>query len=292
MLYDRVINAKIRLAEPIPNIGYRGDLSIKNLRMSFSVYKTLSISANTASLKIYNLSPNNRNQLNNYGNLVDIYAGYRDNGGSSLLFTGNNTLVSHIFSFPDIISIMDCGDGENVLNGKIVKISFGANTPVRTIIEEVARQMGLPVVDFAQTENLVYSLGYEDIDMGKIVLDVITKKLNLNWSIQNGNIVILRNNEGNSKEISLINIDTGMVGIPERYTDKRQYLYTALPPNLAPRDGWKVKTLLRPDLLPGDRIRLKSTQANIDGIFYILTIRHEGDNFGPLFESNLEVIAI
>ncbi len=292
MLYDRVVKAFIRLAEPPPGINYRGDLTIENLRMSFSIFKSLSWSTNTANVRIYNMSENNRNQLNNYGNELNFYAGYRGNGGSQLIFTGNTTLANHIFAYPDVISVLDAGDGEKVLNEIIVSVSFGDNIAVRTVIADVARQMGIPLVDFADTDNLTYANGFKDSDLAKNTLKKACDKLNLTASVQNGNLVILRNNEGNSREISLINADTGMIGIPERFTDKRQYLYTALPPNAAPKPGWKVKTLLRPDLLPGDRIRLRSTQANIDGVFFILSIRHEGDNYGPLFESTLEVIAV
>ena len=102
-----VVKSIIRLAEPPPGQDYRGTLTIENLRMSFSVYKSLSLSANTAYVRIYNLSADNRNQLNQYGNELNFYAGYRENGGSQLLFTGNTTLVNHVFEYPEIISVFD-----------------------------------------------------------------------------------------------------------------------------------------------------------------------------------------
>lgn len=292
MLFDRVISLKVRLAQPRPQNGYRGSLEIDNLRMTFTVVKSLSWSTNSANVRIYNLSADNRNQLNNYGNEIRLFAGYRDNGGASLLFIGNTRSTSHNFSQPEIISNLDAGDGEKILNQVLVSVSFGAGVSVRTVIESLANQMGTPIVDFAETENLTYAQGFSSTDLAKNVLDKACKKLDLIWSIQNGNLVILKEAEGTSRPPVEINANTGMIGIPERFVDKRQFLYTALPPNEAPKPGWKIKTLLRPDLLPGDKIRLRSTRANIDGFFYILKVTHQGDNFGPNFESNFEVVAI
>lgn len=292
MLYDRVIGVKVRLAQPPPQTGYRGSLEVNNLRVAFNVTKSLSWSTNTASIQIYNLGENNRNQLNNYGDEIRLFAGYRNNGGSSLLFVGNTTQVSHTFAQPEIISVIDVGDGEKVLNETLVSVSYAAGTAVRTVIESVASQMGLEIADFAETNNFTYATGFKGIDLAKNILDKACKRLNLVWSVQNNNLVILRQNAGSTKPPVDINANTGMIGIPERYTDRRQYLYTALPPNGAPKPGWKVKTLLQPDLLPGDRVRIRSNRANIDGLFYILKITHTGDNFGPVFESNLEVISV
>lgn len=293
MQYGRLISTRIRLSQPPPQVGYRGSLEASNLRMSFSISKSISWSTNTATFRIYNLSADSRNQLAYYGDEIRIFAGYQENGGEQLLFIGNTTQVSHAFEFPDIITTLIVGDGERVLNRVLVSVSFGENTPARTIINSVAEQMGLTIQDFAQTENLNYALGYKDIDYAKNVLDTVCKKLDLVWSVQNNNLVILKLNRGNEvKPIIEINADTGMIGVPQRYTDKRQYDYAALPPQGAPNPGWRVRCLLRPEIIPGDRIRLRSAHANVDGLFYVQTITHDGDNFGPNFESNLEVIAI
>jgi len=57
-----------------------------------------------------------------------------------------------------------------------------------------------------------------------------------------------------------------------------------------PRNQWKVRTLLRPDILPGGKIRLQSLKAKIDGIFYVVSIRHNGDTHEGSFDSILEVV--
>lgn len=293
MQFDRVINVKILLASPPPSIEYRGDMEVSNLRVAFSVFKSESWSTNTANIRIYNISESKRNLLNSYGDQVTLNAGYRQETGAQVLFRGNTSLVSHIFAEPEIITVLDCGDGEKSLNLILAKASFGENTPVRQVIEYYAGVLGLNIAEFSVTDNLVYALGHQFSGIAKDGLDKACKALGLVWSVQNNNLIILLQGVGSSKPPVEINANTGMIGVPQRYTDRRQFLYRALPKNGgAPKPGWKVRTLLRPDILPGDRIRLRSNRVDIDGVFYVISIRHEGDNFGPQFESLLEVIAV
>lgn len=293
MQFDRVINLRLQIANPPPSITYRGTMDITNLRVAFSIFKSESWSTNTANVRIWNLSQEKRNTLNNYGNEVRVFAGYRQEAGPQLLFLGNSSSTTHIFAEPDIITVFDCGDGEKSLNLILASASFGANTPVRQVIEYYAGLLGLNIAEFTPTDNLVYAQGHKFSGIAKDGLDIACKALNLVWSVQNNNLVILKVGEGSSKPPIEINSDNGMIGTPQRYTDRRQFLYRALPKyGGAPKPGWKIRTLLRPDILPGDRVRIRSTKVDIDGIFYVISIRHEGDNFGPSFESLLEVIAI
>jgi hypothetical protein len=257
--------------------------------MQFSVNKSLSWSTNTCYLRIYNLGPDNRNRLREFGDQLRLFAGYRDQEGAQLLFIGNVNELNHTFSQPEIITSIGCGDGERNLNNILIPVSFGEKTPIRTVIQYVAERLDFPISYFAPSENLLYENGYVDTDLAKNILDKACQALNLVWSVQNENLVILPTNGATTRPPVEINAETGMLGIPERYVDKKQFLYRALPPNAPPKPGWKVKTLLNPDLLPGDRIRLRSRQVDIDGEFRILTIKHEGDNWGPQFESTLEV---
>lgn len=293
MQFDRVINLKIELANPPPDIGYRGSLEIYNLRMAFSVYKSQSWSTNTATVRVWNLGDSNRNQLNQYGDQLTLMAGYKNTStqqtGPQVLFRGNTTLVSHVFPDPEIISVFNCGDGEKSLNLILASWSFAPGTPVRTVIQAYADLLGLTIQEFSATDNLVYENGHSFSSLARNGLDVACKAVGLTASVQNNNLIILKEGEGSNKEPIEINQSTGMIGIPERYTDRKQYLYKALPPNGAPKPGWKVRTFLRPDILPGDRIRLRSNRVEIDGVFYVVSIRHDGDNFGPNFESLLEV---
>lgn len=287
MFFDRVVNMQIKLTNAPQYTGYRGTLDIKNLRMAFSILKSESWATNTATIRVWNLGADNRNQIANFGDEVSLFAGYRLNEGAQLLFRGDTTQVSHQFAEPEIISVLTCGDGDRTLNNVVVAVSFGSNTPVKIVIESIVNQMSMQLASPIPAISETYALGFRGSGLGKDILDKACKAANLVWSVQNGKILILRQNQGSTKPPIEINENTGMLGVPERYTDKRGEIYTQ-----GPRVGWKVRTLLRPDILPGDRIRIRSSKVPLDGLFYVVLITHQGDNFGPVFESMLEVIAV
>jgi len=292
MLYDREIKIDIKLAEPYPSSGFRGNLKIQNLRTQFSVLKTITPSFNTCTLRVYNLSPTNRDLLGNQGNQINLFAGYKRNGGSQLLFKGNNTEVQIAYTGSDIITELQCTDGETIFTKIVVQVSFVANTLVRTIIESIASQVGIDTVFFADSESLVYAQGFSASDLAGRVLTDLCNKLDLRYTIQNGNLYILKIAEGSEKLPHDVNKNTGMIGNPDQYLDKTYYQYNELPKNIDPKLGYKIKTLLRPEILPSDNIRLKSERLKLDGLFYVISARHTGDNFDNEFNSVFEVVPV
>ncbi len=291
MQFDRVINAQVRLRDP-ESFNYRGLLSIDNLRMTFSIYKSRSSSTNTCNFKVYNLSADKRNRLALYGDQLRVSAGYRNANGPQVLFIGDTTQVSHLFAEPEIITSLDCADGDKAVNNVIISLSYAGETSARSVVEDIAQRMQLNIVRFAPTENYTYTHGFSFAGLAIDALKKVCEYLNLIPTVQNGDLYILDYNLGNLKPPFDINADTGMIGTPERFTDKNQYLYKPLPKNGRAEPGWKVKTLLRPEILPGDRIRLRSQRADVNAVFQVLSARHEGDNWGLQFESTFEVSSI
>lgn len=282
--FDRVAEADIRLTNANFD-GFIGSLNIKNLRISFQITKSLSWSTNQASIQIYNISSEKRARLKDYGDEVSIFAGYKEEGGAQLLFIGDTTKVTHLFEQPEIITSLECGDGERVINQRLISISYGTKTPARSVINGIAEKMGLSISFFAPTPNLVYEQGFQFSGMAKDGLDKVCKRLGLTWSVQNKSLQIVVENGSTTKPPALISQNTGLVGVPQRYTYKRRDLFRA-----GPKQGWKAKTLLRPEILPGDRVRLYSTQADVDDTFFVDSVKHLGDTYGQAWYSDWELI--
>ena len=148
--FYRVAKADILLANKPPTPGYHGRLQLQNLRMAFTIQKNLAWSTNSCSLRIWNLSADNRNQLKDYGDQVTLYAGYQDvlsqpiyytgnTSGTQLLFRGDTTNVRHSFDYPDIVTVIECGDGERYVNQKLIEITFKESDLGR---EEKDRRVG------------------------------------------------------------------------------------------------------------------------------------------------------
>jgi hypothetical protein len=265
--------------------GYIATILIKGLRVSFSILKSTSSTTNSAVIRIWNLSQDNRNLIKDYGDEVTLYAGYREDGGPQVLFVGDTTTVSHIYELPEIVTVLECGDGEKYVNQLRVSLSYAANVQARTIISGIAAQMGLQFVEFASSNNLVYRQGYKFIGLGKDALDIVCAKLGLQWSIQNNQLQVIPINGTISEPIIQVNEGNGMQGIPQRYTYRSLDLYRSIDQR---NTGYKVNVALNPFILPGSKIDLASAHLNFRGPYRVETIRHEGDTFGFLWSSQIE----
>ncbi len=284
MKYGREIEMKIQLME---GNKPKGKLEIKNLRIAFSIVKTNSWCTNTAIVRVWNLSKDKRNELAHYGDEIKLYAGYKEETGAQLLFIGDVTRLLHSFNDPEIISIFTCGDGDKIINNKVITLAFSNEVSAKTIIENIATQIDMKIVTPIVDKNKKYYNGSFGTNHARDHLIDVCKMAGLTWSVQNGNLVILPTGEGSERPPHEINSETGLIGTPERTSDRRGETNS-----IGLKQAWKFRTLLRPDIIPGDRVHLKSSRAPVDGVFVVISINHDGDNYGPQFESFFEVVGI
>jgi hypothetical protein len=288
----RIRNADFTFREP--------PIFISGLRVSFSILKSLAWTTNTAIIKIWNLSQNHRNEIINYGDEVTLYAGYQRGAGKQVLFIGDTTCVQHVYDLPEIVTILECGDGERYINQYRYTRSWAPNTPARVIIEDIAKAMDISIAEYAASPNLVHFNGLECSGMAKDSLTKVCNYLNLQWSIQNNELQVIPNDGTIIQPPFEINASTGMQGIPQRFTYKRvdlwrptsnQPLASPLAPARAPSQpvGYKVNVALNPLILPGNSVILTSTHLGFKSPMRVENIRHEGDTFGFLWSSSLEL---
>ena len=286
MKFDRVAELEVRIVnEAFQQISTIG---IKNLRISFNIKKTLSSSTNTANIQVYNLKKEKRAQINDYGDQVVLKAGYIEESGANLLFIGDTTTVSHLYEQPEIISSLTCGDCERILNQALINISYGTDSSVKEILQGISNAMGFEgQLNLSQFNDIIYKQGFVHDGMGKTALDIVTNFLGATWSVQNNQLTIVPKNGSTSKPPIVISQNTGMIGVPQRYTNKRRDLF-----RVAPKQGYKVRTLLDPQIIPGNKVRLISDQINVDEVLFINSVNHVGDTYGDAWYSNLELIRI
>lgn len=280
-LFKRVITASI--------ITPDGTILIENLRMAFNIKKTVNWGTNTCILSVWNLSPSKRSALRTFGDRVSIFAGYELDSGTGLLFVGNTTQTSHRFDQPEIISSLECGDGERNLNTILIELSYDANISCKQIVQDIADKMGVKITQFAPVNDVILQKGWSYAGIAKNGLDDVCNALQVQWSIQNEDLIILAVNGVSMKQPHQININTGMLGIPQQFTYRSKYL-----PGAARLIGWRVRTLLRPEILPGDEVRIQSNKVNynLDGSFKVISIIHNGDTHGNSWDSTIEVIPV
>lgn len=267
--------------------GYERTIRITGLRVAFNIQKNLAWSTNTGTIKVWNLDASTRNLIKDFGDEVTIYAGYERGSGEELLFVGDTTSVSHMYTIPDVITTLECGDGDRYANQKFFSLSFQANTPARDVLLAIADKMGIPVSEISNSANVAYDRGYQFAGLGKEAIAKVCARMGLQASIQNEMLQIVPINGTNSRPIIDINANTGMIGVPQRYTYKRQDLYKK-----GPAVGWKVTTLCKPLIYPGCRLNISSSFLSFEGMFRCETIKHTGDTYGALWQSEMEVTQV
>jgi hypothetical protein len=273
-----------------PGNDFIQTIDITGLRISFSILKTESYKTNTATIKIWNIGQDKRNIIKDYEALVTLFAGYEGEGGVSLLFKGFTTSVSHIYDFPDIVTILECGEGERYINSARVALSYNGNVPARTMISDIVAKMGMQLIEYSASSNLVYRQGFSGIYMGKVVLKTVCDKLGLEALFQGEREVrIITQGQTSSAPPIQINANSGMIGVPQRFTWRNLELFRS---SSAPNTGYKVNVALNPLILPKNAITIDSTHLDFRGPYVVRTVRHEGDTYGQIWASNLEVVEI
>jgi hypothetical protein len=107
----------------------------------------------------------------------------------------------------------------------------------------------------------------------------ILARHDLDWSIQDGKLQILAPDATRrSNEALIISQDAGMIGSPEYGAPSEK----GKPPTLT------VRTLLYPQITPGDKIQLITRTRTINGFFRVERVTHTGDTHGGDWQTSIE----
>jgi hypothetical protein len=282
----------------IPDKTYQNyplSFEIQNLRVSFSITKNIAWAGNSGIVRIYNLSQSIRNQIKNFGCKIELHAGYRENSGLQILYIGYTNTVSHNFAYPEIITTLECTDSSRwTTDGSNAKgsLSYQAGTPAQTIIEDCARLMGVTIAPLPFFKNLEYPFGFNSCYLYREAIQKVCDYLQLQPTYVNNILYIypIKFAPGSLKPVASINETTGMIGVPQLFTNQKQQTWTA---TYAPTVGYRVNIALNPLIIPGNSILLSSNHLEImNQPQLVQTVRHTGDNYGPEWISQLETTVI
>ena len=265
--------------------GGQQGFEITNLRVAFEIVKSDSRNPNKSTIRIFNLSPSSRRAIEKPDVRCVLRAGYEEESGPLECFNGNVTFSWTAKEGPDIITTLELGDGIVAYRDSVVSIGYGAGATSRQIIEQIASRMGLPLQMPNDAPSRAWANGFSSQGSARAALDRVTRGAGLAWSIQNGTLQIVRAGGTTNRTVFEIAADTGMIGSPERQRKgSGQAVQTRDQATGQNRraasateqwDGWRVKSLMLPTLLPNDRVKLKSAYA--EGVMRIKEIRHIGD---------------
>ncbi|MEJ8308611.1 phage protein [Agrobacterium larrymoorei] len=275
--YLRKVRAKF-------NTGYvinPGNSTVDQIKISFQITKGISSAANTADITLWNLAESTRNSIGKEFDTITLEAGYipqGEDGNVGIIFKGAVRDVEHRREGPNIQTIISCGDGDNALRRATISKSFPAGTPVKDVVDEIAKQMekeGVARGEFKYPDDIEskkFKRPYAACGSCARELDTIGRGNDFYWSLQNETLEIIPGN-GYVGGVVLINPQTGMIGTPA-ITD----------------NGVRVSALLNPEVRPNRRVQLKSQTLEMnadDGIYRVSTVTYSGDNHNGDFKIDI-----
>lgn len=258
-----------------------GGINQHDLRIGFSVTKSISSSENTASITLYNLSESTRNSMGKEFDEVTLEAGYMPpNGGSNvgIIFKGTIQDVEHRREGDDIVTTIECGDGDKAIRKAFTNKSYPKGTKVEDVVNDAYKELEKQGVTkgewkFPDDMEPTFKRPYATCGSCKTELDTLGRGKGFYWNIQNGAMEIIPG-DGFIGMVTLISPKTGLIDTPT-ITD----------------NGCKFKTMMDPEIRPNRRVKIESSviQMNADGgIYRVSQATYSGDNgTGDFFVSGI-----
>lgn len=282
-LGERLFDRRCRLVVAPPLSGYAGTdpraIVIENLRVTFRIKKTRTPKPNAATITVNGLSDDSRALMQSKGARVILQAGYDDAMGT--VFFGDSERIDHKHDGPEWVTKIEAKDaGRAYLNARVAE-TFAGSIPRGTAMLRVAQSLGLgikaleahvPTINASKS----HANGWTAHGRAAPELTRLLKAVGLEWSAQDGDLIVWRKGEG-LPDVVVLDEDHGLLGAPEYGTSEKKGKEPLL----------KLRSLLRYQLRIGSKVALKS--RTISGTFMVEHLEHTGDTAaGPWF-SDLEV---
>lgn len=247
------------------------------LKVNFRVELSIASAPNKAKLEIYNLAQDNRKRVQEKGAEVIISAGYGD--FTEIIFKGQVTYASTTRSGPDWITTVNAGDGQQLYKQARINENFPPGTTLGTVLKKLGERLGVDPGNLlakaakgSQRKGITEWLNGGTLS-GKLTskMDEVAKTMGYQWSIQQGSLLLLEIDELIQPDLVVLSPVSGLLGSPD-----------------VGEDGTvDLESLLNGKLQPGHGVRINSNQVN--GDFKIMKAVHNGDTWGPDWNTSLEV---
>ncbi len=286
---DRQLNrvASLTIAKPFAGEFFTAEpnaIVISNIRVMFSITKAHKAEPNDCNVSIYNLNKQSRAAFQKKPLKITLDVGYDKQ--LSRIFTGDLRYGSSHQEGTDWVTKLQLGDGDRAFNHATVNRTHPANVDRLTLLREAAHAAGMRIPTSIESAKEMLDQFAQGMTLNGSAARAITSILapkGMQWSIQDGEMQILRNEETRAENAIPINAKDAkarMIGSPEMAPPVKN----GKPPKL------NIKCLLCSDIRPGGRILVSSTDVN--GLFRVEKVTHDGDTFGGDWTSSIEAVAM
>lgn len=253
---------------------------ITGLRIRAVITKSVGKAPNRCDLTITNLSDRSRGELEVGPTTVMIEAGY-----DNLLKT---LFIGHLKNSPlssregaDRDTKLQLVDGGRAFAAARINRSYKSGTPLRTILRDAAKALGWTLPrEFDASAELDQRIATGEVLEGSAAeeLSRLLAPYGYGWSVQNGKLQILRNDQTREEQAWLVDTERGLIGDPS--WDAMKFGKKRKPPKLS------FRTLLFPELIPGGRVELD--HRDVHGIYRMLEVKHDLDSDAQNWYTDVE----
>jgi hypothetical protein len=229
--------------------------------IEFDITRNVLTSANVCSIRIYNLSENNRNQIRknicNYGDFrtVRLRAGYGEN--IPIIFVGNITQAWSAREGVNFITSIECFDGGFAFANSLTSKTYPSGTSQANILSDLMKN--LPGVSLGAVGSYPGQISRGNAYSGSTV-NLLNELSGGGFFVDNGKANCLGNSECLKGDLVLINSDSGLLGTP-----------------VLERDILNFDMIFEPRLMVGQKIRLESsTDKNFRNDWKVISLKHRG----------------
>lgn len=261
-------------------------LSVGKHRCVFKVEKTLKPEPNTCEVSIYNLSKEQRAQIEELrpkkgvktGVPVLIEAGYEETGTSQIFLGDLRTVYSHR-DRADWVTTLESGDGEKASGTARISVSLGPKTLPATALRAIVKALGVgkgnaekAIQTLQRQGKVLFPHGVTLSGSAAFHMTNFCKSADLDWSIQDGALQILDRGKALKGTAIRLSSASGLVESPS--IDQKGVL--------------TCKMLMTPDVRPGTLLVLDS--LTVKGNYKISKATYSGDTHGDDWTVECEAV--
>lgn len=276
-LYNRRYQLELLNAGTASGVKYGNLDGQLSLRVQFEIERDFSSNADKAKITVFNLAPASRNGIAR-GTIVRLRAGYLSQ--CDLLFSGYIAKVHTEQQGPDVVTTMECGDGEPLLVYGALNLSYLSAVPLAQVLQDIAAQLSL-TIGGAVVEimpGVIKGIPNEKIPGGSVftgsvrnALDLLLKTQLIDWAIQNGKLLIMPRFATTYVSAVVLSKTTGLIGVP----------------GIA-EDFVTFSSLLNTNIAPGCLVQLATKNEALSGFYKVRKATYQGDTFDAAWNVNCE----
>lgn len=247
-------------------------IAIDALRVAFELTKSIDAKPNPGKIDVWNLSRQSSARiLSGEFDLVKLWAGYET---LRVVYAGD--IVKKVVKRDglDFITSLECGDGHVDYQNSLIMTTLASGSTEQDAYNAAAKAMkntkpGAFDLPLQRTLPRARVLAGNARDvLGRVALNN-----NADWSVQDGELIMVPADKVLPDEAVLLSQDTGMIGSPE-----------------ATDNGLELSCLCNPALKIGGLVRVQSILEFFNGDYKIVHLQHKGDAIGGDWLTQLTVI--